>query len=91
MAYTIYQYYNISLAGEPLEPAAVRIASQALGASVQMDDPTVFVVVVPDAAMKLRISPTTGSAATAADYALEAAKNYGFPISRGARPWLYGL
>lgn len=90
MAYTIYEFESVTQQGEPIQPPSVRTASQATGAAVQLAATTVYVSVVPDAAMKLRISPA-GATATAADYALEAAKNYGFAIRKGARPYLYGV
>ncbi len=90
MAFTIYEFGNVTPWGEPVQPAHTRTASQAAGASVQLAAQTTYVAVVPDADMYLRIAQATGAAATAADYALEAGKTYGFPVKENARPFLYG-
>lgn len=90
MAYTVYEYASVSPTGAPLEPAATRTASKALGASHRCAASTVFVAVVPDADMYLRISEG-GTAATTADYKLTAGQSYGFPIGELARPYLYGI
>lgn len=90
MAYTIYEYAAVTKNGEPIEGDATRTASQALGAAVHLAASTVYVAVVPDTAMYLRISGT-GAAATSADHKLSAGTSYGFPISEMGRPYLYGL
>lgn len=90
MAYTIYEYGTVTANGEPVEPPHTRTASQALDAAVRLAAQTVFVAVVPDAAMHLRIS-AAGTAATTADHDLEASKTYGFPVAVNARPYLYGI
>lgn len=90
MAYTIYEYAAVAEGGQPIEGDAARTASKAFGAAHKVAATTVYVAVVPDAAMYLRISGD-GAAATAADHKLEAGKSYGFPVPELGRPSLYGL
>jgi hypothetical protein len=90
MAFTIYEFSNVTQWGEPIQPAQVRTTSQATGTAVKLAAATMYVAVVPDADMHLRISDD-GSAGTAADYALVAGETYGFPVRQGARPSLYGV
>lgn len=90
MAYTIHQYETVAPWGEPVQPANATTESQAFGAAVQLAAGTIYVDIVPDADMYLRIS-NDGAAATAADYKLLAGETYGFPVQKRARPRVYGV
>jgi len=90
MAFTIYEFSNVTQWGEPIQPPQTRTASHATGSAFKLAAETKYVAVVPDADMHLRISDD-GTAGTTADYALETGKTYGFAVRAGARPSLYGV
>lgn len=90
MAYTIYQYATVTPDGLPVEPYTSRTAAQAFGAAVQMDASTRYVAVIPDAAMRLRISGD-GAVAAQTDHLIPIDEARGFPIAERARPYLYGV
>lgn len=89
--YTVYEYDRVTPNGEPIEPPNVRTTAQAFGAALRTAADTVYVSVVPDADMRLRISMLSGDTAAATDHKILAYECRGFPVQRRARPYLHGV
>lgn len=89
--YTVYEYDRVTPAGEPMEPPQVRTVAQAFGAALRLAAETVYVAVVPDADMRLRICPLSTDTAAATDHKILAGDCRGFPVQKRARPYLYGI
>ena len=90
MAYTIYEYDSVTNDGEPIQPPSVRSTGRASGQAYQLSKGSVYVAIVADADMYLRISDD-GSAATDDDYFVSAGQTKGFPKQKPAQPYVYGL
>lgn len=90
MSFSVYEYSTVDKWGNPVEPATVRTASQALGAGLQLAASTVYVGIIPDADMYFRIA-AANTAPTAADFKLSSGTPYGFAISENSRPYVRGL
>lgn len=91
MAFAIYEYESVDEAsGQPIEPASVITTAQTFGAAKQLAASTVYVAVVPDADMRLRIGASDVEAAQT-DYLVPANEARGFPVGSLARPYVDGI
>lgn len=89
--FTIYEYNNVTATGEPIEPPNARTTAQAFGTAHQLAAQTVYVAVVPDADMRLRISGTSTDEAAATDHKILAYETRGFPVVKRSRPYVDGI
>jgi hypothetical protein len=87
MALTVYEYANVTEQGLPIEPPTTRTAAATTPLPLQPS--TRYVGVVSTTAVNIRVGGSgSGEDATSADYAIEAAKNYGFAVRQGGKTWV---
>lgn len=80
MAFCMLEFDTVNDAtGEPQFPPIKRTAAQAFNASVALDASTRYVLITPDANMRLRLS-WDGAAAAAGDPQILANENRGFYV-----------
>lgn len=87
--FTIHEYATVTAQGEPVQPPTATTSAVAVDTPTRLAASTIYADVIPTADMNFNVGASTVTAG-ANDFKVLSGTSAGFPVAKGARPYVVG-